>query len=92
MAPADGATTSRAPFRRKGALRGCALDLRPAYRTLYRSTGVNTLLALYGVGFACERTYHWPDVVNLNVVRAKPAPSMKTSRLVTNCQAPETCR
>ncbi len=60
-------------------------------RTLYRSggVGVNTLFALYVVGFACERTYHWPADVNLNVVRASPALSMKTSRFVTNRQAPE---
>jgi len=58
-------------------------------RTLYRSSGLFTLFALYGVGFACARTYHWPDDVNRNVVRASPALSMNTSRDVTNRQAPE---
>jgi hypothetical protein len=58
-------------------------------RTLYRSTGLFTLFALYGVGFACARTYHGPDDVNWNVVRANPALSMTTLREVTNRQAPE---
>jgi len=81
MAPGDGATTNGVPFRRKGTPR--PFELGMDQRTLYRSKGVMTLFALYVVGFACERTYHRPAVVNLNVVRASPAPSMKTSRLVT---------
>ena len=59
---------------------------------MYSSVGELTLFALYVVGFACERTYHWPDDVNLNVVRASPALSMDTSLLDTNRQAPELYR
>ena len=36
--------------------------------TLYRSIELMTLFALYGVGFAMDLTYHWPEVENLNVV------------------------
>lgn len=44
-------------------------------RTLYCSTGLQTLLALKEVGFAMARTYQRPGVENLNVVRARPAES-----------------
>ncbi len=58
--------------------------------TLYRSTGLMTLFALYGVGFAAMRTYHSPDEENVNVLWASPAPSMTTSRLAARTQEPLT--
>ena len=75
------------PSLTEGDLRATA-RFRGDQRTRYFSS-VITLFALYGVGFDCERTYHRPDDVNLNVVDASPALLMTTSRLVTNRYAPE---
>jgi hypothetical protein len=53
---------------------------------LYRSTGVQRLFALNGVERARDRTYHWPDLENRNVVRAIPAASAVTVRWDTSAQ------
>jgi hypothetical protein len=65
-----------------------ARRMKGRQRTLYRTFGVGTLFALYGVGFATERTYHRPGDVNLKVVRARPAASIRTSRLALSTYEP----
>ena len=59
--------------------RAGALSERGAMRsrqlTLYRSTADMTLFALYGVGLAIERTYHWPELGKAKVAVARPAVS-----------------